>query len=522
MSQRFLWVAILLFTVPAITAKSKEVILGEKAYSKGSFDTARKHFQEAIDNGDETGDPHLYIGLILESRRQYAESISHFRAAAEKPMQKKFKKVAYWKMVILCRQAKMYGESLRYVDRLQDMGEKSELFEKIRYEAGNYSGPGPKTAAQKNNAHLRKAAALETELRERQDKGDDADELADLMRSIIDVYKQAIAEDSKLKEYRWKVAQYHEKLKEPREAQAVYKTIWEDSGEPSAAFKLGAAARRQGDYSGSLKYFAAALEKPIEDPQLKFYIRLNAAQAHYGLGHYPESFAHAKIARKLASDLELKKKAAYSVKRVFCLGAFSAGEIDEEYCKFAKSNESPVFLNLIGMKRALAEKNNDKAAGYATKIYEKEAVEAEENEATMPAYAMSDLPIAIGVLFKAERYRAVLELTERFRKNLEKHKDFAGWRAVSFFALKEYGSALVEFDKLKNPTPSQMNLHLMTMAQLGDWAGIRSKGTTYLKNPKARAKLENNFRKLKIYAPLRQEANFESWLKAATDTPTTP
>ena len=112
------------------------------------------------------------------------------------------------------------------------------------------------------------------------------------MRSIIAAYKSAIAEDARLKDYRWKIAQYYEKLKEPREAQSIYRQIWENSGDPSAAFKLGAAARRMGDYTGALKYFAAALEKPIEDPQLKFYIRLNAAQSHYGLAHYPESFEH--------------------------------------------------------------------------------------------------------------------------------------------------------------------------------------------------------------------------------------
>ena len=516
----FLYLSIVFLATGALGAKSKEVILGEKAYSKGSFDSARDYFEQAIENGDETGDPHLYIGLILESRRKYAESIPYFRAAADRPMQKKFKKVAYWKMVILCRQAKLYSESLRYVDRLQDMGEKSELFEKIRYEAENSSGQVRKDY--KGYAHIKRAAALETQLQERQDNGDDPEDLQDIIRSIIVAYKEAIAEDGRWKEYRWKMAQYHEKLKEQREAQTLYKQIWEDSGDASAAYKLGAFARRSGDYTGSLKYFAAALEKPIEDPQLKFYIRLNAAQAHYGLGNFAESLAHAKIAKRLAAELEVKKKTAQSTKRIYCLGLFSSGENDEEYCKFSGKSESPVFMNLVGMKRSIAEKRNDKAAVYATKIYEKEAVETDENETTLPAYAMSDLPVAIGVLFKAEKYRAVLDLSDRFRKNLETNKDFSGWRAVSYFALKEYGSALIEFDKIKAPSPSQMNLHLMTMAHVGDWGGIKTKGAIYLKNPRARAKLEGNFRKLKLYAPLRQDIGFENWLKAATETAPAP
>jgi tetratricopeptide (TPR) repeat protein len=505
---------LLLFT-NAISAKSKEVLAGEKAYSRGSFDSARDHFEQAIENGDETGDPRLYIGLILESRRQYAESISYFRAAAERPMQKKFTKVAYWKMVILCRQAKLYAESLRYVDRLQEMGEKSEIFEKIRYEAENYQGKKDF----KGYANIKRAVALENELQERREKGEDAEDLSDVMHSIIAAYQQAISEDARWKEYRWKIAQYHEKLKEMREAQNIYRLIWEESGDASAAYKLGYFARRSGDYAGSLKYFASALEKSIEDPQLKFYIRLNAAQAHYGLGHYSESFAHAKIGKRLAVDLELTKKTVQSLRRIYCLGSLSTGELNEDYCRFDKKAESTVFLNLIAMKRALAEKKGDKAATFATKIYEKEIVEGDETEAALPAYAMSDLPVAIGVLFKGEKYRAVINLTDRFRKNLEKLNDFSGWRAVSFFALKEYGSALIEFDKVKNPTPSQMNLHLMTMAHVGDWAGIRSKGAIYLKNPKAHTKLESNFRKLKLYTPLRQEKDFETWLNPTSAPP---
>ena len=84
---------ILLFTLP-LFSKSKEVLLGEKAFSRGAHDTAKKHFEQAIENGDESGDPRFYIGLILEARRQYAESIPYFRAAAERPMQKKFRKAA--------------------------------------------------------------------------------------------------------------------------------------------------------------------------------------------------------------------------------------------------------------------------------------------------------------------------------------------------------------------------------------------------------------------------------------------
>ncbi|GAB4422932.1 MAG: hypothetical protein OHK0011_02440 [Turneriella sp.] len=510
--------SLLAVTQLSAVAKSKEVILGEKAYSRGAYDTARQYFEQAIENGDETGDPRLYIGLILEARRQYAESIPYFRAAAERPMQRKFKKVAYWKLVILYRQAKLYPESLRYVERLEEMGEKSELFDKIRGEAEGYQGiAGGRDL--KGYADIRKASALEKVFRERLAKGANLAEVSDPAQAAIAAYNQAISQDARWKEYRWKIAGIYEKLKQPEEAEAVYRLIWDESGDTSAAYKLGFIARRKGEYRKALKFFGAALEKPIEDPQLKFYIRYNAAQSHYALGNFKDSYAHSRLARRLSGDLELSKKTLLGLKRIYCLGKLSQKEIDEDYCQFSEREENPLFLNLLEMKKALATNQKEKAIRFATRIYEAEATDQEEGSAKLPAYCMSDLPVAIGVLFRGEKYRDVLELTDRFRKHLGDLPDYHGWRAVSHFALKEYGSASIEFGKLEKPTPSQMNLHLMAMAHIGDFAGVKAKGSEYLRNDEAREKLQNNLRKMRLYEPLRQEPDFEAWLNGGKAQP---
>lgn len=502
--------------VPLTAGKSNEVILGEKAYSRGAYDSARQYFQQAIENGDETGDPRLYIGLILESRRQYAESIPYFRAAAERPMQKKLKKVAYWKLVILYRQAKLYPEALRYVERLEELGEKSELFDKIRDEAGSYRDiVGGKDL--KGYPDIRKASALEKEFRERLAKGADLADVSGIAEAAIAAYQQAISQDERWKEYRWKIAGIHEKLKQSAEAESVYRTIWNESGDTSAAYKLGFIARRKGDYRKALKYFGAALEKPIEDPQLKFYIRYNAAQAHYALGNFKDSYAHSRLARRLSDELELSRKTMLGLRRIYCLGKLSQNEIDEEYCQFNKKEENPLFLNLLEMKKAIAARQKEKAIRLATRIYEVEATDQEEGSAKLPAYCMADLPVAIGVLFQGEKYRDVLELTDRFRKNLVDLPDYHGWRGVSYFALKEYGSASIELGKVEKPTPSQMSLHLMALAHIGDFAGVKARGTIYLRDARARDKLLKNLRTMRLFEPLRQEPGFESWLNGHDD-----
>lgn len=490
--------------------KSSEVVLGEKAYSRGAYDVARQHFQQAIENGDESGDPRLYIGLILEARRQYAESIPYFRAAAERPMQKKFKKVAYWKLVVLYRKAKLYPEALRYVERLEEIGEKSDIFEKIRAEAEGYQGQGGRDL--KGYGDIRKATALEKEFRERLAKGESPENVSEVGEAAVAGYKLAISQDERWKDYRWKIAGIYEKLKRPNDAQSVYKLIWEDSGDSSAAYKLGFIARKNGEYRAALRFFAAALEKPIEDPQLKFYIRYNAAQAHYALGNFKDSFAHARIARRLSDDVEVSKKTAAGLKRVYCLGKFSAAELDNEYCRFRKKEENPLFWNLLEMKKAIAAGEKEKSVRFASHIYEAEATDQDEGSNKLPAYCMADLPVAIGVLFRGEKYRDVLELTDKFSRNLSSIPDYHAWRGISHFALKEYGSATLEFDKLQKPTPSQMNLHLMSMAHTGDYAGVKARGSIYLKDRRARPKLVKNFRTMRLYEPLRREADFESWL----------
>ncbi|MCS6971589.1 MAG: tetratricopeptide repeat protein [Turneriella sp.] len=497
----------------AAATKSEHVLAGEKAYAKGAYDVARRHFEEAIAAGERSGEPWLYIGLILEARRQYAESIPYFRGAAERPLPTKLKKVAYWKLVILYRQAKQYGEALRYAARLEDMGEKSELFDKIRLEAENHHGKTESTLV--GYSAIRKGLALEREFRKQLQEGKSLEQAAPLAQQAISEFEDAMQQNDSWREYRWKIASLYEKLKENEKAQSIYLQIWEDTHDARAAYKLGHFARRRGDYREALRHFAAALEQPADDPQLLFFIRYQAAQANYGLGNSKAAYTHAHKARRLAEELELSEKTRHGLRRIYCLAALSQQKLDKEFCRFSRREEHPLFYNLVQLKTALAENDTPKALRFAARIYETEATDETEN-ARFPAYAMADLPLAIGVLFQGERYRDVLELTERFRKILEQRADYHGWRAVSYFALKEYGSACIEFAKIQNPTPSQMNLHLIALAHTGDFGEVRKKAELYLRNDQARPKLTKSLRTLRLFAPLRQEPDFEDWLRAAT------
>ena len=68
---------------------------GEQAYAKANYDTALKIFKKSIQQGDMTGFPRFFIGIILETKRKYRESIKYYIEAVELPLEKQYQKAAF-------------------------------------------------------------------------------------------------------------------------------------------------------------------------------------------------------------------------------------------------------------------------------------------------------------------------------------------------------------------------------------------------------------------------------------------
>ncbi len=64
-----------------------------------------------------------------------------------------------------------------------------------------------------------------------------------------------------------------------------------------------------------------------------------------------------------------------------------------------------------------------------------------------------------------------------------------------------------------------MNLHLIALAQMGDYAGVKAKGRLYLRNARARDKISTNLRKLRVFEQVRREPDFESWVSGNETQP---
>jgi len=491
------------------TAKSKYVQLGEKAFSRAAYDQAQEYFEQAIESGDKTGDPHFYIGLILETKRKYNESIPYFKTAVEYPMSVKFKKAAYWKLVILLRESKQFSEALIYANYLEEMGEKSDLLDKLKIEAES----GELNPSQKGFAQIKKGMELEKSLSDRNPKKN----LDEVYHEIIQFYDAAINENSAWGSFRWKIAQYYEKLRMPEKAQAEYLKIFSQIQDPNAAYKIGLYHKRRSEYSAALKYFSYALEKPNLDAQLHFYVRYTAAQAYYGSGNFQEALVYVNRAALLAEELDLKKKTRSQLSYFRCLCFVSnANPKDLAQCAFDKKFILPPAQYLFKMKLAHQNSRKDEAAKFAMRAFDK--AESVEEEGAIPRYALIDLPLAVQIVFSVERYADVIDLTDRFSEFLKAHEQYHKWRGVSYFAEKDYRGAHLEFKEADKLSPSQMHLHLLSLLNLQETILLKETLLKYL-NSSGREKIIKELRAGKYGNTLESDPLIDSELKRTENKP---
>ena len=80
-----------MFSLKKRTDKSNFTQRGEKQYAKANYNKAFQLFQEAVKEGDTSGEPHFFMGLILETRRNYKKSVEHYIEAIKKILIKNIK-----------------------------------------------------------------------------------------------------------------------------------------------------------------------------------------------------------------------------------------------------------------------------------------------------------------------------------------------------------------------------------------------------------------------------------------------
>lgn len=310
---------------------------GEKAYSRGAYETATSHFLKAIEKNEPTGEAAFFLANILEIQKDYSESLYYLHMSIDRGLSKQYKKSALWKAIVYSNYAGDYASVLEYIEKLEKLKVKSKKLEKLKEQAAEQLTP--------DNMRAQDLEKIIVEKEQRLKGRQPTSESIPIIQELLGHYQELLRIKPERVSLRWKIAESYVVLNQPARAWAEYIKIAEEMNSSQAWYKVGVYSRKAGQYQKALNSFAKVLDRKNVDPELIYYVRINAAQAHLGLKNYSKAMIHAKLAQSQGVSNQKKQTAQV----VICLSSVSpyVGAIDglaaiqEEVRKNCTMNREP-------------------------------------------------------------------------------------------------------------------------------------------------------------------------------------
>lgn len=533
--------SMLLFS-SAMWAKLRETRLGENAYARAAYDTAIKHFTNAINAGEPRGEPHFFIGNILETRRQFKASIPYFESAVERPLPWTYKKAALWKLVIFHRKEKNYEKALKYVNRLEKSGVHHATLSKVRREADLFLTPEKKEAREL----MKKALTREKELKDnappREEKQarkkyweDNKSNLVEIAEMMVKAYRL----DNELKNYLWKAALYFEKTRDFIKAENTYREIADSDDTGRAQYKIGLLKKRMKEYEKSLDHFRQALKQGEKNKTMQYYIFVNLGQSYYALNNRQSMKWQGAAAIKLKQH-RVSSSGTILPELIYCMSFF-----EDEAEKMKSSKGLPETCEKIGKTAAgsLNAPASDRSLleWYKARFYqyqfmtkgqvqdkqkaiehyracllppEKEEIdlisddEDLEEDTTakfkpLPAWVRSHISAAIDFFRITEEHELLGQVLQQYREILKDEENYTLWQADIFFHNKEYREAARLYETMQSRAYSVQKRYFISLAMTDDWPTFKAQLEAYL--------IENTRLIKTVLGVIEKDAEYESF-----------
>ena len=267
--------------------------MAEVEYAKANYNEAYSLFKKAIQNGDTRGEPGFFLGLIVETKRKYRESVEYFKDALQRPLPKKYKKVALWKVILYLKQTRNYPETLDYAQQLKEIiGENRKLNEIIEEAELNVS-----PVYIEGQKILSEAIALESKFLKDKNDPNFWEKHQTKIIEVANIYEILSNMDERYRKYLWKSAYYHEHTYQFDNALRNYQSILEFEPENiRATYKIGVIYKKQMEYRKAEVYLKEVYKKENSKPILNFYTAINLSQIYYFLRNFSLSNKFAKSA----------------------------------------------------------------------------------------------------------------------------------------------------------------------------------------------------------------------------------
>ncbi|MCB1201043.1 MAG: tetratricopeptide repeat protein [Leptospiraceae bacterium] len=472
--------------------------LGERAFARGSYDTALDYFTKAIEAKEPTGKAHFFTGQILENRKKFRESIPFYAVAVERGLPNDLRKAALWKLVILNERAGDWERTLAYVERLEQMGVRHTNLAKTRQRAETFLTPEKRRA---RNLII-EAHDLEENNKENFKTPGFYKREPGILRNIISKYREAISLDGVYENYRWKIAHYYEKLQDWRSALKEYEILaGTEKGKARAFYKAGIMHRRLGAFNESSNLLKEVLLLPGNDINLTYFTELNLAQSRLGESDFSESIVYAKKA--VQSSRKIKSRDSDSAMLTYCLGLYATDSTGKEKaCKSILNQPATSFsgwrksayLILQGFEKIQDKKNPQAALKYwhtsllppdnSESISEEETEDDEDqNEAWQapPLWMRSVVPKVAKAYAGLQSSEGLYLILKLYSKNVKSDPQYHYWYAKSAFAANRFSEAVSSFRKVEQLDKNDEREFWISLARSGYHSELESAFNRHLK-----------------------------------------
>ncbi len=457
---------------------------GCRYYMYRNYEKARKMFQKDAETRNH-GDAYYFLGEIEKKEGDLEKSAEYFAKALELPMRKKYRKLAYWNIIVLLEEKRDYSAMVarckEFYEKLSETKARTKvesLINKLLWTDDEYAKEKFKQGRQLAKKNSDKA---------------------------LDAYRDALSYDSGFLAARFEIGMIYYNREQYNDAMGYFRTIAEKIpfyGEVNLLTGNIYYSKRY--YREAAQYFDRAILYSFLSKKRESSIRMKRATCYYFTGEYESAI----------EDLEfVRKYRKRSIQPLLLLSALQIkqGHYDDAIKNLQRAhsldNQNNEVLFQLG---SLYYRNkNEKYISYFNNLFSRYSQKKPEDT---PAKYIKAFQLLARARYENDQYRKVIAVTSWLPENSLNY-DMRLIAAYSHYNLEEYQKAINNFEKISLNTDDSL-----TLCRAYARAEFTNKAITLLRslyyNPSVREKAIQDPLLKKLVNEIENEKN------ESTDTPT--
>ncbi len=402
---------------------------GCRYYMYRNYEKAREMFQKDVETRNH-GDGYYFLGEIEKKEGDLEKSAEYFAKALDRPMSKKYRKLAYWNIIVLLEEKRDYNAMVARCKEFYEKLSETSARTKVESLINKMLWTDNDTAKEKFNTGKRLAE---------KNSG-----------KALDAFRDALSYDSGFLAARFEIGMIYYNREQYNDALGYFRTIAEKIpfyGEVNLLTGNIYFSKRY--YREAAIYFDRAILYAFLSNKTESNIRMKRATCYYFTGEYDSAI----------EDLEFVRR--YSKNSIKPLLLLSALQIKQEQYDNAiknlrrahridsKNNEVLFQLGSLYYKT-----EDEKYVSYFNSLFNRYSQKKPEDT---PAKYIKAFKLLAGALYENDQHKNVVSITSWLPEDAMNY-DMRLVTAHSYYNLKDYKKAINNFEKISLNTDDTLTL----------------------------------------------------------------